>query len=237
MASRSSFAFGTFANVAAGTSLSIACNKRCALRACCARVDQSREHSRQNPRASDSAVLARTASRRVWSPASSERSDETTESKARGRRRESAAAKAAEAAPVASAFASLCSSSTCLEDSALAFSAVIADVSFHRTMTESAEPDTRCTKPNPSAPPASVFPPRFPAPSSPAGDSETRASKASRAHTLSSWASRVETHSDDLMLQSFTSPSDPEEATRVPARRKRTLSTEETCPSKVRRQE
>mmetsp|Transcript_13503 Transcript_13503/g.43360 ORF Transcript_13503/g.43360 Transcript_13503/m.43360 type:complete len:308 (+) Transcript_13503:90-1013(+) len=56
------------------------------------------------------------------------------------------------------------------------------------------------------------------------------------AQTLSSCASSVATHSWPLMDQTLTSPSEPEEASSAPPRRKRTFSTLETCPSKVRRQ-
>jgi len=48
-------------------------------------------------------------------------------------------------------------------------------------------------------------------------------------------ASRVATHSAALTPHSLTSPSEPDEATKAPARRNLILSTEDAWPSRVRR--
>mmetsp|Transcript_15053 Transcript_15053/g.34524 ORF Transcript_15053/g.34524 Transcript_15053/m.34524 type:complete len:348 (-) Transcript_15053:428-1471(-) len=82
--------------------------------------------------------------------------------------------------------------------------------SRQRTMVESAEPD-RSSTPLPRV-------------------------QTSSAHTLSSWPSRVQTHSLVFSVHNLMSPSEPDETSCEPSSKKCTLRTEAVWPSSVRRQ-
>mmetsp|Transcript_88049 Transcript_88049/g.264951 ORF Transcript_88049/g.264951 Transcript_88049/m.264951 type:complete len:342 (+) Transcript_88049:499-1524(+) len=131
--------------------------------------------------------------------------------RARGCRSRIASRSARPNSPANTAVASSCSCSIRAAASAAPFSASAAVQSRQRTMTESAEPESTST-------PSAVC-------------------VTSRAHTLSSCASSVSAHSDDLTAHSLMRPSEPDERSCKPLESQWTLSTDEVWPSNVRMHE